>query len=71
MPDTPKWRMPQQDEYFSLFLLYERGDVIAAFTHKVQAEAYLRALKKGDDEARVQHDYRIREMYTEPHDNYV
>lgn len=67
MPDTPKWRMPQQDEYFSLFLLYERGDVIAAFTHKVQAEAYLRALKGAGEKWH----YRIREMYTEPHDNNV
>lgn len=66
-----KWHMPQQGEYFSIFLLYEDGTVINAFTHKVQAEAYMRALKKGDDEARVIHNYRIREMYTEPHDNHV
>jgi hypothetical protein len=70
MPDA-KWRMPQQGEYFSIFLLYEDGEVINAFTNSVQAEALVRVLRKVDEERGERYNYHIRSMYTEPHDNNV
>jgi|OpeIllAssembly_1097287.scaffolds.fasta_scaffold01725_3 hypothetical protein len=66
-----KWYMPKQDEYVSLFLLYEGPHVLEIYTHKVQAEAAMRYCKEQDKKRGVEQHYYIREMYTVPLDNNV
>jgi hypothetical protein len=57
----------QQDQTVSLYMVYIDGVLDEVFTHKVQAEAYLRSVREDVTRALT---FRIVERVTVPHDNH-